>query len=58
MTKYELGKELNKTMEAIEMTARRNLWKAVAGTITTEDDAELDALHARKNTIITAMQNA
>lgn len=58
MTKYELGKELNKTMEAIEMTARRNLWKFVEGTKTDADDAELDALHARKNAILTAMQNA
>jgi hypothetical protein len=58
MTKYELGKELNKTMEAIEMTARRNFWNAVAGTKTDADDAELDALHARKNALISAMQNA
>ena len=58
MTKYELGKELNAIMEEIEITAKRNLWKAVAGTKTEADAEKLDALHARKNALIEAMLNA
>lgn len=58
MTRKELGIELNAVMREIEVTAKRNLWKAVAGTKTEADAEELDALHARKNALIAAMQNA
>lgn len=58
MTKTELGKELVKTMQEIESVARINLWNAVNGTKTDADDAKLDALHARKNAILSAMRNA
>lgn len=58
MTKKELGQELVKTMQEIESVARINLWKSVDGTKTTEDDKKLDALHARKNALISAMRNA
>ena len=58
MTKHELGKELNAIMREIEATAKTNLWKAVAGTKTEADAEKLDALHARKNAILSAMLNA
>lgn len=58
MTKTELGKELVETMAEIESVARVNLWKSVDGTKTDADDAKLDALHARKNALISAMRNA
>lgn len=58
MTQFELGKELNKTMAEIESVARVNLWKSVDGTKTDADDEKLDALHAWKNAIISAMRNA
>lgn len=58
INRKKLGKELNTIMAEIEAVARINLWKAVDGTKTEADDERLDALHARKNAIISAMRNA
>lgn len=56
MTRKQLGQQLNAILKAIEATAKVNLWKAVNETLTAEDVKKLDALHAKKNAILNAIE--